>query len=276
MPFFLTPLARHAYLIWQMTKRDVVSRYKGSVLGLIWSFGRPIFMLAVYTIVFAVVFEVRWSGGELNEIAATDTATDDKLAFAVILFAGLIIHGLLSECLTRGPGLIVAQANLVRKVIFPLESLGYVLLGAALFHAGVSFVVMLAAHLAFLGLPPPTILLMPIVLLPLLPVCLGVVWLLSALGVYLRDIGEVSAILATVLLFMSPIFFPADRFPEAFQPYLALNPLSLIIENIRAVAIFGEMPDWHDLGIYGGVALIFAQLSFLWFQKARRGFADVL
>ena len=267
MRSFLAPLIQHPFLIWQMSKRDVTSRYRGSMLGILWSFGRPLLMLAVYTFVFSVIFEVRWNQPSIES---------NRFTFAVVLFAGLIVHGLLADCLTRAPSLILENVNYVRKVIFPLESLGYVLLISALFHAGISFFVLIVAHLLFIGLPPLTILLLPIVILPIIPLFLGLGWMLSSLGVFLRDIGEISAIMTTILLFLSPIFFPIEQFPEQLRFLLYYNPLTLIIEAVRDVAIFGRMPNWTGLAIYAVAATAFAQLGYWMFVKSRRGFSDVL
>ncbi|MBV6632690.1 MAG: ABC transporter permease [Alphaproteobacteria bacterium] len=267
MRLFIQPLIQHPFLIWQLAKRDVTARYRGSVLGLLWSIGRPLLMLAVYTFVFSVVFEVRWNQPGIG---------DNRFTFAVVLFAGLIVHGLLADCLNRAPTLVLANANYVRKVVFPLDSLSYVLLISSLFHTAVSFLVLLGAYVIFIGVPPLTALLAPIALLPLIPLFLGLGWALAALGVFLRDIGEVTAIMTTILLFVSPIFFPIEQFPEELRFLLYYNPLTLIIESLRQVVLYGQQPDWLALGIYSIAALAFAQAGYWLFLKSRRGFSDVI
>ena len=260
-------LLLHRHLIWQLAKRNVVGRYRGSALGLVWSLVQPLLMLGVYTYVFGVVLQVRWS----------DRLQDDgEVAFAVILFSGLIVHALFSECFTRAPTLILENANFVKKVIFPLEILPYTVLASALFHAGMSMVVLLAAHLVLDRDMAWTALLLPVILAPLLIMTVGVTWLLASLGVFLRDIGQITSVLSTVLLFVSPIFFPVDRLPEAMRAVVYLNPLSVIVDQVRAVLLFGEMPDWRALGTYTLVAIAMAQLGYWWFQRTRRGFADAL
>lgn len=267
MRSFLDPVIHHPFLIWQLAKRDVVARYRGSVFGLLWAIARPLVMLTIYTFVFSVIFQVRWNqpGPEGGQVS-----------FAVVLFAGLIVHGLLAECLNRAPTLVISNANYVRKVVFPLDSLSYVLLISSLFHTVISFVVLIVVHLVMLGVPPVTTFLVPIVLLPLIPLFLGLGWALAALGVFLRDIGEITAIMTTVLLFLSPIFFPTEQFPEDLRFLLYYNPLTLIIEAVRDVAVFGKQPAWAALGIYTVVALLFAQAGHWLFLKSRRGFSDVL
>ena len=253
----------------QMIKREVIGRYRGSFLGLFWSFINPILMLAIYTFVFSVVFKTR--------LDQSDNAIyNDKFAFALSLFAGLIIFNLLSECLSRAPGLILANINYVKKIIFPLEILPWVALGSALFHASVSFLVLL---LLLLLIDHPihwTLIYLPIIVLPLLLLIMGLSWLLASIGVFVRDIGQFIGLILTMLLFMSPIFYPASALPESVRDYLFLNPLTFIIEQARAVILYGQLPNWFGLTVYYMFALLIAWAVLVWFEKTRKGFADVL
>ena len=163
-------------LIWQMTKREVIGRYRGSVLGLFWSFFNPVLMLIIYTFVFSVVFKARWgTGGE------------SRFEFALILFAGLIVYNLFAECLTRAPALIVGNVNYVKKVVFPLEILPLVVMVAALFHSIVSLSVLLIFFVLASASLHWTIVFAPLVILPLLLTTIGLSWILASLGVFLRD-----------------------------------------------------------------------------------------
>lgn len=261
----LTGLASHRDLVLALVKREVIGRYRGSVFGLLWSFLNPVFMLAVYTFAFSVVFQARWHAG-----------SDSKTEFALILFAGLLVFNLFSECVNRAPGLIVGNANYVKKVVFPLAVLPWVVMGAALFHALVSLAVWLLFYLAFFGVPPVTALLFPLVILPLLFFTMGLTWLLASIGVYLRDVGQVVSVVTMALLFMTPIFYPMSALPEAYRRFLQFNPLALVIEQVRDVLIWGRIPSaiaWVACLVVG---LLVGSLGFAWFQKTRRGFADVL
>jgi lipopolysaccharide transport system permease protein len=253
-------------LIWQMTRREVVGRYKGSIMGLAWSFLNPVFMLIVYTFVFSVVFKARWGVG----------GDETKSQFAVVLFVGLIVHGLFAEVLNRAPGMILSNVNYVKKVVFPLEILPTVGMGAALFHSIVSLLVLLIAFLILNGYLHWTILFVPLVLLPLVILSLGLAWLLSSLGVFIRDIGQTIGIITTVMMFLSPVFFPVTALPDKYRPIIMANPLTFIIEQAREVLIWGRLPDWVGLGIYTLVATVVAWAGYAWFQKTRKGFADVL
>jgi len=254
-------------LIRQMTAREVVGRYKGSVMGLFWSFLNPVFMLMVYTFVFSVVFKARWGVGDAEET---------KTQFAMVLFVGMIVHGLFAEVLNRAPILILANVNYVKKVVFPLEILPIVNMGAALFHSLVSLAVLLAAFVVFNGYLHWTAIFIPFVLLPLVILVLGLAWMLASLGVFLRDVGQTIGIITTVMMFLSPVFFPVTALPEEYRPIIMANPLTFIIEQSREVLIWGRLPDWSSLGIYTSVATVIAWAGYIWFQKTRKGFADVL
>lgn len=263
----LRSVIQHRQLIVQMTKREVIGRYKGSVMGLLWSFLNPVFMLAVYTFVFSVIFKARWgtTGGE-----------ESKIHFAVVLFVGMIVHGLLAEVLNRAPNLITTNINYVKKVIFPLEILPVVNLGAALFHTSISLLVLLSAFVSFNHYLHWTIIFIPVVLFPLSLLILGFAWMLASLGVFLRDVGQSIGLFTSVLLFLSPVFFPITAMPENYRPIIMANPLTFIIEQAREVVVWGHTPDWLGLSIYTLISCIIAWFGFFWFQKTRKGFADVL
>ena len=258
-------LWRNRQLLVQLTKRDVLGRYRGSMMGLAWSFFNPLIMLAVYTFVFSVIFKARWS-----------VAGEDKVNFAIILFVGLIVHGLFAECINRAPTLILSNSNYVKKVVFPLEILPSVALGSALFHAGVSLIVLLIVQLLVNHTLPWTVVIFPLILLPLLLATMGFAWLLSALGVYVRDIGQSTSILTTVLMFLSPLFYPVSALPEKYRLWLHLNPLTFIIEESRNVLIFGKTPNWVGWALAVLASFLISTAGFWWFQKTRKGFADVL
>lgn len=255
----------HRQLIARMSRREVLGRYRGSVMGLMWSFLTPLFMLAIYTFVFSVVFRARWGTGE-----------ESKTQFAVVLFAGLLVHSLFAEVINRAPNLILENVNYVKKVIFPIEILPVVQLVAATFHSLVSVLVLLVAGLLLNGTLPITALLFPVVILPLLALILGLAWALASLGVFVRDVGQTIGLVTSVLLFLSPVFFPIQSLPIALRPWMQLNPLTFIIEQARAVLVWGHSPNWTGLLLYGLIATAVMWLGFVWFQKTRKGFADVL
>lgn len=254
-------------LISQMTKREVVGRYKGSTMGLAWSFFNPVFMLVVYTFVFSEIFKSRWGGVGGDE---------SKTQFAVLLFVGMIVFSLFSEVLNRAPVLILSNINYVKKVVFPLEILPVIAMGAALFHSLISVGVLLVAFILFNGYLHWTVIFAPLVFLPLVFLALGLSWMLASLGVFLRDVGQTIGIVTSVLMFLSPVFYPVSAVPERFRPYIMANPLTFIIEQAREVLIWGHMPNWIGLGAYTLAAIAMTWAGYAWFQKTRKGFADVL
>ena len=260
-------LRRHRHLILQLARRDVLGRYRGSMLGIFWALVYPLFMLAVYSFVFGVIFQSRWPLAE---------AADRPGAFAAILFAGLIPHALLAEVLTRAPGLVAQQPNYVKKFVFPIEVLPWSLVAAAGFHALMSYAVLLGFYLVAFRDLHWGLLYAPLMLLPLALLMAGAAWLLAAVGVFLRDIGQLTAVLATALLFVSPVFFPLEAVPEVIRPYVIYSPLTVIIEEFRKAVLGTGLPDWRMLAAYTAVALVAAMVGLALFQKARRGFADVL
>lgn len=262
----LASLWRNRGLINQLVRREVIGRYRGSLLGVAWSFLNPVLMLLVYTFVFSVVFQARWG-------IATE---DDRSTFAIVLFVGLIIHGLFAEVANRAPGLILNNVSYVKRVVFPLEVLPWVALGSALFHTGVSLLVLLLAQIVLSQHLPWTAVFFPLVIAPLIFFTIGCAWFLSAIGVYLRDIGQTIGIVTTVMLFLAPVFYPLSILPESYRALLYLNPLTFVIEDGRNVLLFGQTPNWGGWLLYCGVSLIVAWAGFWWFQKTRKGFANVL
>lgn len=259
-------LIMHRQLVMQLIGREVLGRYRGSILGLAWSFFNPLLMLTIYTFVFSVVFKARW-GSDPGQSHAE---------FALILFSGLIMHSMLSECAMRAPMLVLTNANYVKKVVFPLEVLCWVDLGSALFHAAISLAVLMLATLVIGHTLPWTVILMPLVMVPFAIGVLGISWILAALGVYIRDVGQVMGMLMTVLMFLSPIFYPVTALPDRFRVLIYLNPLTWVVEQARNLMIFGVPLPWKGFLLSTAIACSLAWLGFWIFQRLRRGFADVL
>ena len=256
---------RHFALILQMARRDVAGRYRGSFAGLFWSFFNPLLMLVIYTFVFGVLFKARWS-----------SQVTGHFQFAIILFAGLNINTLFAECANRATTLIVENTNFVKRVVFPLETLTWSTICAGLFHLLISTVVLLVMSLLVNHALPWTIVLFPVVVACFLPFLAGTTWLLASLGVFLRDLKQVIAIVTTALMFLAPILYPKTLIPEQYQDLLYLNPLTVIVEASQDVLVWGRQPAWDHLGIYAVIAGLFAWLAFVWFERTRKGFADVV
>lgn len=236
-PFVI--VRRYRELLWQMIKREVIGRYRGSILGVLWSFLTPLVMLAIYSFVFGLVMQVRWRAASQSQIESS-----------LILFAGLVVYGVFAECVTRAPGLIVSNTNYVKKVIFPLEILPWVSMGAALFHLLMSLLVIFLFTIGVYGTIPWTIVTLPIVLFPFMLFIVGLCWFLASLGVFLRDIHQTVGLLTNALLFLSPVLYPISSVPVSLQGLLFLNPLTFIVEQVRGALLWGDLPRWSGVVWY--------------------------
>lgn len=256
--------ARQRSLVWELSKREIAGRYRGASFGVLWALLQPFLMLGVLTLAFGEVLGSRWPGAE------------GTAGFAIILFVGLMVHGVLAECLGKACTLVTANASYVKKVVFPVELLVWPVLASALFHFLANALV-LAAILVLVGRTPPfTLLLLPVVLLPMLLLCLGLVWALASLSVYVRDVQYVVPALVTAAMFLSSVIVPPDAVPEAWRFVFEGNPLTPVVDAARAVALAGTMPDWSVLAVQGAMGLVVAIAGGVLFMRLRRGFADVL
>ena len=262
---YLFPLA-HRALIGQFVKRDLQARYRQSVLGLFWAVLNPLLMLGVYTFVFRIIFKLRWAG----------VSTESDLSFALRLYAGLAVFNFFAECINRAPRLILDQANLVKKVVFPLEILAWINTLSAMLHLGIALVLLLLFSAWEQGGLPITVWALPLVWLPLLPLCVGLGWFFSALGTYIRDVGQALGMLISLLMFLSPIFFGMDAVPEIVKPWMFLNPLALTITQTREVLLDGQWPDFGALGLHFLACMVIAVVGAVFFKLARKGFSDVV
>lgn len=252
-------------LIRRLAGREVLAKYRGSLLGIVWAVLNPLLLLAVYTLVFSGVFRMRWSG--------TSGGTGE---FALLAFSGLILFNLFAECLTRAPGLMLENVSYIKKVVFPLEVLPYVQLYVSLFGAVISFAVLGVVYPFVFGTPPLTALLLPLLFLPVLLMVLGLSWFLASVGVFLRDVRQVIGILITVTMFVSPILYPADIVPEAWRGLVRLGPLTVPLEQVKNVLFWGRLPEPLPLALYSLASLAVAIGGFWWFKRTCKAFADVV
>jgi lipopolysaccharide transport system permease protein len=257
-------LTRNQGLVRELVRREFSGRYQGSFGGMAWSFAQPLFLLAVYTFAFGVVLKARWGfpGGTAS--------------YSLMLFAGLIVFNAFAECLGKAPMLIVANPNYVKKVVFPLEVLPWVMALTAIFHALIGITIWFAGYIVIVGAPKPGALLFPVLFVCFFPLLLGMGWLLSALGVIVRDIGQLTAMLTHALLFLTPIFYSVDAVPPMLQGALMLNPLTFVVEELRLVLFFGQIPAMTGLVVYFLLSSLFAWVSLLVFRRLRPSFADMV
>jgi lipopolysaccharide transport system permease protein len=242
-----------------------MSRYRGSLLGVLWSFIHPLFMLSVYMFVFSIIFKAKWG-----------TEDSSKIEFALILFAGLILFNFFAECLHRAPTVIINNSNFVKKVVFPLETLAFISVGSSLFQLFTSLMVWLTAYALAFGRLNPTVLLLPFVLFPVSLIALGASWFLASLCVFFRDTTHLTHLAITVLMFLSPFFSPLSAVPEKYRVFISLNPIAMAISQLREILFWGRGLDLDTLLPYYIFSFFIAWIGFLWFQLTRRWFADVI
>lgn len=259
--------ARNRRLIYQLAIRDVSARYRGSAAGLLWSIVAPLCLLLSYQLVFSQVFPAKWPvvpGGV-------------EFPFALLVFAGIVVFAFFADCLGRGPTLISANPNFVKKVVFPIDALAFVAAFVALFHLIGALLVLMLFFLVLTGSVPPSFVFIPLVLLPMVIFSIGALWILSALGTYLKDLQHVVPVVITLLFFFSPVFFPASGIKnEWVRDLLSLNPLTGWIESTRTLLFAGALPSVRSWSTQIAVAWFVFYLGFWLFRRVRPGFADVI
>lgn len=267
---FLNPLYTLAHfwhsrhLISALTRRELAARYRGSFLGTLWSLLVPLLMLCVYTYVFSVVFKARWG-----------TTTDSKGLVALTLLTGLVPYNLFAEVVATAPALVIGNTNYVKRVVFPLEILPLVRFLAALVPALISAGV-LVLGLVLAGGLHTTLPLMLVAWLPLLLLSIAAAYFLAALGVFVRDTGQVVQVVLPIIFFLSPILYPPEAVPASLQSLARLNPIAHVVEDCRRTAVFGLAPNWHWLVANTLACGVVALGSFLFFIKGKRAFHDAL
>jgi lipopolysaccharide transport system permease protein len=255
-------------LIYQLARREIEARYRGSMLGIVWSLLVPLMMLGVYTMFFGGLLHSHWNippGG--------------KGYFFLILFMGLIILNFFGDCVGRAPGLMLANVSYIKRVVFPIEILAFVSVLSALFDMVLSTSILVVIFIVMLGLPGQSALLLPVTIAPIILVTLGMIWFLSSLGVYLRDLRQVIGVVLAALPFLCPLFFPPEIFERlgpVFSKVIYLNPITVPVMQSRQVLFFNQIPNWHLWCVYTICSYIFACLGLIWFSYSQRGFADVV
>ncbi len=262
---YFQPLIKERGLIRAMVQRDVVSRYKGSVLGLFWSFLNPLMMLGIYTFVFQYIFKAKW--GDDREITAH---------FASIMFAGLLMHMWFAEVATKAIYMIIGNVNYVKKVIFPLDILGWNIIFSSTVQFLCGFIVLIFVTIGFGGAISGNILLIPLVIIPFMFFLIGCVYLLSTLSVFFRDVEQVVNTSLTVLLFTSTIFFPIEMVPSFLKNVIKLNPLTIPVETFRGVVFGMNTINYIDVAIYTLCTFLFSIISYAFFVRLKRIFSDVI
>lgn len=262
---------QHLYLLLRLTSREILSRYKNSALGLVWAIVQPFVMLLVYSFVFSVVLKARWSvqGGN-------DAEMSGHVGYALTLFCGLLVFNLFAENANRAPGLILENPNYVKRMVFPLQLIPLGVLAGTLLHMMIGLAIVAIWVLFMRPLWPDALLALPFAIFPLLLFSIGCAWLLSAVGVFFRDLTNVLPPLTQLLLFLSPVFFPIEALPSTLRGYLSLNPLAHVMENIRGIIISNRWPSLEGVVLQTLLSGCFALTALYVFKRLSRRFSDAL
>lgn len=263
---FFSSIKENRNLVSRLAKREFTQRFHGSFLGWIWVILTPLLTAIVFTFVFSAVFQSRWQPG-------IETGSFD---FALILLTGVGVHSAFAEMLSRAPNLIIGNSSYVTKVIFPIEILPVVILISALLNMFLALGIVILGNLVLNGKFPVTIIFFPFILVPYIFFLLSLNLFFATIGVFFRDISQLVALVITLSMFMTPIFYPVSAVPPAFQTAMFLNPLTFIVEQAREVLLFGRAPDFWGLAIYMIASLVALAASYWFFQRLRKGFADVV
>jgi lipopolysaccharide transport system permease protein len=261
---FIKSIYNNRNLIYAIAKRDVESRYKGTILGLLWAMVTPLIAMSIYIFVFGTIFNAKWVKGE------------DGVQYVLLLYMGLIIFNCFSECINRAPMLVLSNSNYVKKIIFPLEVLSVSSALSSLFQVGLSMIIWLIIYLFAFGSLNLTVLFAPIILIELAMLCVGIGLILSSVGVFVRDLTQIMSSITSMLLFLSPVLYPVSSIPEEYRGWIYLNPLVQIIESIRLVMFYGKVPDPYLMLSSMFIQIIIFLMGIYWFQKTKKGFADVM
>lgn len=259
-------LLKNKDLIAQFTSREIHGKYKGSILGIFWSLIHPLALLLIYTFVFGMIFGARWPESKSNSL----------VEYSVTLFCGIIVFGILQECIGRAPTLITANPNLVKKVIFPLEIMPVSVLMAALFHGGIGLLLLITMNLLVNGVINWTLVFLPIILIPLVFLILGLSWFLSSFGVFLKDMGPIINLFSMVWFFLTPVFYSIKNVPEKLQWLMYLNPMAYIVESFRRTVIWGELPGYKLYIVWMIISFLIMMLGYAFFKLTRKIFADTV
>lgn len=256
---------RHAELIRALTRREVLQRYRGSMLGLCWSVMNPLVLLLIYTVVFSTIMRSSWN----EQMSGFGI-------FAIMMYCGLIPYNFFSEVLSSSSTLIVSKPNYVRRVAFPLEILPVVMIGNGLIHALIAIGILLAGILLVVGHLPWTCLLLPLVWIPFIINCLAISFFLSTVSTFIRDVQHLVGILMVAMFFVTPVFYSSDKVPAYLRWMLYVNPVAYVAENTRKICVYGLLPDWKSWLCFAGISLGLLYLAACWFQVIRKRFPDVI
>jgi homopolymeric O-antigen transport system permease protein len=260
----LWELPGRSELIISLARRELVARYKGSVLGILWALLTPVVMITIFTFIFAEIFGARFG------------VSSSPWDYALYLFCGLLPWTMFQETVQQSATVIVSHANLVKRVVFPLETLPLALTLTSLINQLFGTLALLIAIVVIRHELHASLLWLPVLLIPQLILTMGAAWLTASLGVFLRDTAQGIALLMMAWMFLTPIIYPESAVPERYRPFINANPFTSLVRSYRRILLEGTAPDWPSLAYFSAWSLVLFCFGYWWFARSRRNFADVI
>jgi lipopolysaccharide transport system permease protein len=255
-------------LIRVMVRRDILGRYRGSFGGVFWTVINPLLLMLTYFFVFGVVLHSRFDKNDAS-----------RTAFALQFLAGMLPWLAFSEAAGRAPGIMLEHRNFVKKLVFAVETLPVNLVVAGLVTELFAIVLYCGFLLAVRGNIPPTVAWLPLLLIPQLLFTAGVAWFLAALGVFVRDLGQIMGFVLTLWFFLTPICYPESQWnelPRMAVAVLSKNPVFVLVHSYRAIFLEHQSPAFGQLWKLSAVGVVFFLAGHAWFYKLRKSFPDML
>lgn len=264
LPAMALNLFHHREVIRILTWRDFQARFRGSLGGVVWSIIQPLFTMVIYTVVFSTFLKQRFG------------TTDSPFTFAVYLLCGLLPWTAFSEGLNVSTNLIRNNANLVKRVVFPLEVLPLNVTFVSIIQQMIGFVLLLPLSIAVTGQVSASLLFIPVILFFEILLIAGVNWIWTVIAVFIPDLKQFTLVFTSVLMFLTPIFYSKDVVPERFAWIYQINPVAHIIDMYRSVFMEGMLPSLLNVAVTGGVCLLIYMLGYVWYMNLKKSFADFL
>lgn len=259
-------LARHAALILVFARREYEAQHRSTFLGIFWNMLSPLIMLALFTFVFGYIFQGRF----------TTSVTESPGDYAIALFIGLSLYNMVAAALTGSPSILLANSVYVKTLSFPIEILSVSQLVNLLVNLAISLGLCLLGFLVLHGFIHWTAIFTVLYIVCLALMVLGISWFLSALTVFVPDVPGITAPLSMVLMFLSGVFFSIDNMSPGLQVLFRLNPLSVLIYEVRNIILYGAMPNFAHLAVLFVIALAMAVLGYAFFSRSKTAFSDLL
>ncbi|HEU5096398.1 MAG TPA: ABC transporter permease [Reyranella sp.] len=266
--FIVKPFAQtwhHRDLVQAILRRELRDRFKGSAAGWVWAVIAPLLAIAVYSFAFTTNLKL-------------DLAVDvsPRVGYALFIFSGIVVFNFFSEMAFRAPMLLHEYASFLKQNIFPSDMLAVISTLRATVYTVISIVVMLLFELAVVRTLPWTVLLLPLVFIPLTAFLVGMSWFLCSIGAFTRDAGYLMITVVPLFMFATPIFYPQSSLPPPFDFWIYANALTGYVEVTRDIVLLAKLPDWRVYAWTLFTSVFTFYFGYWFFDRYRNVIVDVL